>query len=195
MAVLTVNFRNWKLSSSKPALEYAEYVCSVVIVTSYLTNRVLPLQFPLFWTKFVGKSLRGDNFILMKKIRSSRKNTTCFFKIQLFPDLSYGHMGGMQLRTNFAAESRVVTLSCGDCTISKETNCVAYNLTRVWRITFQSQRPLRQLLTTGLRQLFAWFASFWQRVCGNFFCLIRRTHRAAVQSMWPLLLKRYQSKM
>ena len=94
--------------------------------------------------------------------------------------LSYGHMGGMRLRTNFAAESRVVTWSCGDRSVSKETYCVAYNLTGVWRITFQPQRPLRQFLTAGLRQ---------------FFCLIRRTHRTAVHSMWPLLLKRYQSKM
>ena len=51
-------------------------------------------------------------------------------------ELSYGHMGGMRLRTNFAAESRVVTWSCGDRSVSKETYCVAYNLTVVWRITF-----------------------------------------------------------
>ena len=50
--------------------------------------------------------------------------------------LSYGHMGGMRLRTNFAAESRVVTWSCGDRSVSKETYCVAYNLPGVWRITF-----------------------------------------------------------
>ena len=49
---------------------------------------------------------------------------------------SYGHMGCMRLRTNFAAESRVVTWSCGDRSVSKETYCVAYNLTGVWRITF-----------------------------------------------------------
>ena len=67
-------------------------------------------------------------------------------------------MGGMRLRTNFVAESRVVTWSCGDRSVSKETYCVAYNLTGVWRITFQPQRPLRQFLTAGLRQLFAWFA-------------------------------------
>ena len=42
----------------------------------------------------------------------------------------------MRLRTNFAAESRVVTWSCGDRSVSKETYCVAYNLTGVWRITF-----------------------------------------------------------
>ena len=96
------------------------------------------------------------------------------------PGISYGHMGGMRLRTNFAAESNAVTWSCGDRSVSKETYCVAYNLTGVWRIMFQPQRPLRQFLTAGLRQLF---------------CLIRRTHRTAVHSMWPLLLKRYQSKM
>ena len=45
--------------------------------------------------------------------------------------LSYGHMGGMRLRTNFAAERRVVTWSCGDRSVSKETYCVAYNLTGV----------------------------------------------------------------
>ena len=45
--------------------------------------------------------------------------------------LSYGHMGGMRLRTNFAAESRAVTWSCGDRSVSKETYCVAYNLTGV----------------------------------------------------------------
>ena len=28
----------------------------------------------------------------------------------------------------------------------------------------------------------------------NFFCLISRTHRTAMAPMWPLLLKRYQSK-
>ena len=50
--------------------------------------------------------------------------------------LSYGHMGGMRLRTNVAAESRVVTWSCGDRSVSKETYCVAYNLTGVWRIPF-----------------------------------------------------------
>ena len=40
--------------------------------------------------------------------------------------LSY-HMGGMRLRTDFAAESRVVTWSYGDRTVSKETYCVAYD--------------------------------------------------------------------
>ena len=43
------------------------------------------------------------------------------------PDSSYGHMGGMLLRTTFAAEGRVVTWLCGDRTVSKETYCVAYN--------------------------------------------------------------------
>ena len=52
------------------------------------------------------------------------------------PSISYGHMGGMRLRTNFAAESRVVTWSCGDRSVSKEIYCVAYNLPGVWRITF-----------------------------------------------------------
>ena len=47
-----------------------------------------------------------------------------------------GHMGGMRLRTNFAAESRVVTWSCGDRIVSRETYCVAYNLKGVCRITF-----------------------------------------------------------
>ena len=55
---------------------------------------------------------------------------------ELIGVLSYGHMGGMRLRTNFATESRVVTWSCGDRSVSKETYCVAYNLPGVWRITF-----------------------------------------------------------
>ena len=68
--------------------------------------------------------------------------------------LSYGHMGGMRLRTNFAAESRVVTWSCGDRSVSKETCCVAYNLPGVWWITFSRSGRC---------------GSFWQRGCGNFF--------------------------
>ena len=43
---------------------------------------------------------------------------------------------------------------------SKETYCVAYNLTGVWQMTFLPQQLLRQFLTAGLLQLF---------------CLIRRT--------------------
>ena len=88
--------------------------------------------------------------------------------------LSYSHMGGIRLGTNFAIESKVVPWRCGDRNGSKETYSEAYNLTGVWRITFQPQRPLRQFLTAGLRQ---------------HFCLIRRTHRTTVHSMWPLLLK------
>ena len=42
--------------------------------------------------------------------------------------LSYGHMGGMRLWTNFATESRVVTWISGDHTVSKDTYCVANNL-------------------------------------------------------------------
>ena len=76
------------------------------------------------------------------------------FFIVRWSSLSYGHMDGMRLRTHFAAENRVVTWRCGDCTVSKETYCVAYNLTWVWRIRFQPQRPLRQYLTAGLWQLF-----------------------------------------
>ena len=78
---------------------------------------------------------------------------------------NYGHMGGTWLRTNFTAENRVVTWSCRD--ISKGMYYVAYNLMGVWRNTF---------LTAGLPRLF---------------CLICCTHRIAVHSMWPLLLKRY----
>ena len=44
MAALTANFRKCKLTRSKSALEYAEYACFVFFVTSYLKNRVLPLQ-------------------------------------------------------------------------------------------------------------------------------------------------------
>ena len=65
--------------------------------------------------------------------------------------LSYGHMGGMRLRTNFAAENMVVTWRCGDRIVPKETYCVAYNLAGVWRIML---RPLRHFLTAGLRKLF-----------------------------------------
>ena len=58
--------------------------------------------------------------------------------------------------------------------------CVAYHLSKgSWRITFHSHRLLRQFLAAGLRQLV---------------CLIRRTHRTTVPSMWPVLLKRYQPK-
>ena len=42
-------------------------------------------------------------------------------------DLSYGHMGGMRPRT----------WSSGDRAVSNDTYCVAYNLSGVWRITFQ----------------------------------------------------------
>ena len=69
----------------------------------------------------------------------------------------------MRLLTNFTVESRVVTWCCSDRTVSKETYCVAYNLTGVWWITFQ---PQRQFLTAGLQQNF---------------CLIRRMHRTAPQ--------------
>ena len=67
VAALPANFRNWNLTSSKSALEYAKHVCSVFFVTSYLKNTVLPLRVSLFWTKFIGKLLIGDNFIPMKK--------------------------------------------------------------------------------------------------------------------------------
>ena len=80
------------------------------------------------------------------------------------------------LRT-FAAERRMATWICGYRTVSEETSCVACNLTGVWRITFKPQRPI---LKAGLRQH-----------C----CLIRRTHRTMVRSVWPLLLKCYQSKI
>ena len=67
--------------------------------------------------------------------------------------LSCGHMGGMRLRKIFDAESGAVTWRCGDCTVSKETYCVANNLTGVWRIAFQPQRPLRQILTPRARSI------------------------------------------
>ena len=76
-----------------------------------------------------------------------------------------------RLWTNFAAESRVVTRSSGDRTVSMDMYCVAYNQSGVWPITFQPQRSLRQFLTAGLRQLF---------------CLIRRTHRSAVNVTTPV---------
>ena len=40
---------------------------------------------------------------------------------------------------------RITSWSCGD----HETYCVAYNLTGVWRNTFQPLRPLRQFFDSG----------------------------------------------
>ena len=89
MAALLGNFRKCKLTNSRSALEYAKHVCSVFFVTSYLKNSILLLRVSLFWTEFIGKLLIGDHFIPMKKIQSSRKNTTFLFdrKIRHFPDL------------------------------------------------------------------------------------------------------------
>ena len=53
-----------------------------------------------------------------------------------YPKIMMSRKAGMRLRTNFAAESRAVTWPCGDRTVSKETYCVAYNLTGVMVITW-----------------------------------------------------------
>ena len=85
---------------------------------------------------------QGVQMSIFRQVRGNVKSTMTLVlswwrhQMETFSALSYGHMGGMRLRTNFAAESRVVTWSCGDRSVSKETYCVAYNLTGVWRITF-----------------------------------------------------------
>ena len=76
----------------------------------------------------------------------------------------------MHSQTDWAIDDQAKDVSCGKRTVSRETYCVAYNLTGIWRIKF---------LTAGLRQLF--FLNRW-------------TYQTAVHSMWSLLLKRYQSK-
>ena len=58
-----------------------------VFATAHLKNRVLPRQFYLFWTKFVGIFFLTIILSLWK--RSPRKNATYLFnrKIRHFPDL------------------------------------------------------------------------------------------------------------
>ena len=45
--------------------------------------------------------------------------------------LSYGHMGGMWLQTNFAPGSRMVNWGCSDRIVSKEMYCVACHISGV----------------------------------------------------------------
>ena len=91
--------------------------------------------------------------------------------------LSYSHMGSMWLQTNFATENRVVT-----------------------SITHHFQRNvLCIMLSNGslVNHVFAAAAaaSVFHSGSAATFCLICHTHRTAVHSTWPLLLKHYQSKM
>ena len=104
-------------------------------------------------------------------------------------------MGGIWLQTNFAAENRVVTLRCGDHTVSKETCFVAYHLTGVWRTTFRC-----------CGNFFAWFAactapqcttcghSCWNatnpkynKSCGFGKNAHVTAHLIGYHSLWPLL--------
>ena len=64
-------------------------------------------------------SIRIDaNWNYLFKITSETIIWFCMTSWAMLP-LWYGHMGGMRLRTYFAAENRVVTWRCGDRTVSK----------------------------------------------------------------------------
>ena len=98
----------------------------VCLTKSFRWSPVVLAMF-LYFDYYNGNPLLVSSDGMRHSFRVQSKSNCC---------LSYGHMGGMRLRTNFAAESRVVTWSCGDRSVSKETYCVAYNLPGVWRITF-----------------------------------------------------------